>query len=111
MAYLNKTKELGLVLVKDGDLKLSVYVDADYANEDNDRRSVSGVAVMVGGTVVNASSTTQHCVTPSTSKAEYAAMVQGAKTALFTKFVLVSCSQGLFGRQLACSKTTRGQSP
>ena len=44
--------------MKDGDLKLSVYVDTDYANKDNDRRSLSGVAVMVGGTVVNASSTT-----------------------------------------------------
>ena len=61
IAYLNKTKDLGLVFVKDGDRKLSVYVDANY-DKDNDRRSVSGVAVMVGGTVVNASSTTQHCV-------------------------------------------------
>ena len=52
IAYLNKTKDLGLVFVKDGDRKLSVYVDADYANKNNDRRSVSGVVVMVGGTVV-----------------------------------------------------------
>ena len=86
--YLNKTEDLGLVFVKDGDRKLSVYVDADYANKDNDRRSVSGVAVMVGGTVVNASNTTQHCVTFSTSEAEYVAMAQGAKTTLLTKAVL-----------------------
>ena len=88
IAYLNKTKDLGFVFVKDGDQKLSVYVDADYANQGNDRRSVSGVAVMVGGTVVNASSTTQHCFALSTSEAEYVAMAQGAKTALFTKAVL-----------------------
>ena len=56
------------MFVKDGDRKLSVYVDADYANKDNDTRSVSGVAVMVGGTLVNASSTTQHCVTLSNSE-------------------------------------------
>ena len=73
------------MFVKDDDRKLSVYVDADYANKDNDRRSVSGVAVMVGGTVVNASSTTQHRVTLSTSEAEYVAMAQGTKTALSTK--------------------------
>ena len=42
IAYLNKTKDLGLVFVKDGDRKLSVSVDANYANKDNDRRSVSG---------------------------------------------------------------------
>ena len=29
IAYLNKTKDLGLLCVKDGDRKLSVYVDAD----------------------------------------------------------------------------------
>ena len=65
-----------LVFVKDGDRKLSVYVDADYANKDNGRRSVSGVAVMVEGTVWYASSTTQHCVSLSTSEAEYVAIVQ-----------------------------------
>ena len=32
--------------------------------------------------------TTQHCVTLSTSEADYVAMAQGAKTALFTKAVL-----------------------
>ena len=48
---------------------------------------MSGVAVMVGSTVVNASSTTQHCVTLSTSETEYVAMAQGVKTALFTKAV------------------------
>ena len=40
---------------------------------------------MLGGTSVIASSTTQHCVTLSTSEAEYVAMAQGAKTALFTR--------------------------
>ena len=39
--YLNKTKDLGLVFVNDNDRKLSVYVDADYANKENGRRSVS----------------------------------------------------------------------
>ena len=88
IAYLNKMKDLGMVFVQDGDRKLSVYVDADYANKDNDRRSVSGVAVMVGGTVVNASSTTQHCVALSNSETEHVAMAQVAKTALSTKAVL-----------------------
>ena len=54
------------MFVKDGDRKIYVYVDADYANKNNDRRSVLGVAVMVGGTVVSASSAKQHYVTLST---------------------------------------------
>ena len=57
------------MFVEDGDQKLSVNVHANYANKDNDKRSVFGVAVMAGGTVVNASSTTQHCATLSTSEA------------------------------------------
>ena len=43
---------------------------------------------MVEGTVVNASSTTQHCVTRFASEAKYVAIAQGAKTTLFTKAVL-----------------------
>ncbi|CAN0370223.1 unnamed protein product [Ascophyllum nodosum] len=74
IAYLNKTKDLELVFVEHSDRNLSLYVDADCANRDNDKRAVSRVTVVVGGTVVNASSTTQHCVTLSTSEAEYVAM-------------------------------------
>ena len=58
ISYVNETKKLGLVFSKGGGLKLSVYVDADYADKANYRRSVSGVAVMLGGTSVIASSTT-----------------------------------------------------
>ena len=56
-SYLNRTKELGLVFPKGDCLKLSVYVDADYADKANDRRSVSVVEVMSRGTAVTASST------------------------------------------------------
>ena len=85
ISYLNGTTKLGLVFSKGGGLKLSVYVDADYADKANanDRRSVSGIAVIA----VN-SSTTQDCVTLSTSEAEYVAMAQGAKTASFTRAVV-----------------------
>ena len=43
---------------------------------------------MVGGTIVNASSTTQHYVTLSTSVANYVAMAQGENAAFFTEAVL-----------------------
>ena len=76
------------MFVKDGDRKFSAYVDADYTNKDNSRRPVSRVVMMLEDTVENASGTPQHCVTLSTSEAQYVAMAQGAKTALFTKAVL-----------------------
>ena len=88
IACLKATKDLGFVIRRVGDLKLSLFADADYVDRCNDRRSVSGVAVMLGNTAVNASSTTQHCVTISTSEAEYVAMADGTKTALTIKAVL-----------------------
>ena len=50
---------------------------------------------MLGGRSVIASSTTQHCVTLSTSEAEYVAMAQGAKTAWFTRAVMDFCNNSL----------------
>ena len=63
-------------------MKLSLFANADYADRCNDRRSVSGVAVMLGNTAVSASRTTQNCVTLSTSEVEYVAVTYGAKTVL-----------------------------
>ena len=108
ISYLNGTKKLGLVFSEGGGLKLSVYVDADYADKANDRRSVSGVAVMLGGTSAVASSTTQHCVTLSTSEAEYVAMAHGAKTALFTRAVLNFLQPHLVGRIIDLFEDNQG---
>ena len=66
----------------------------------NDRRSVSGVAVMLGNTSVSASSTTQHYATLSTSEAEYVAMAHGAKTALAIKAMLNFVQPHLSGRAI-----------
>ena len=87
LRYINKTKDLGLTFQKGHD-RLSVFCDADYAKKETDRRSVSGVAVMYGGAVVSATSRTQHCITLSTTEAEYVAMAEGAKEGLYVQSVL-----------------------
>ena len=89
IAHLKATKDLWVVSRRGGDLKLSLFADEDYADTCNDRRSVSGAAVMLENKAVRASSTTQHCVTlSSTSEEEYVAMAHGAKIALAIKAVL-----------------------
>ena len=81
-------------------MKLSLFADVDYADRCNDRRSISGVAVMLGNIVVTASSTTQHSATLSTSEAEYVAMAHGAKTALAIRAVLDFVQPHLSGRAI-----------
>ena len=63
-----------LVLSTRGDLKLSVYVDANDADKANGECSASVVVVMLAGTGVSASSTTQRYVALSTSEAECVVM-------------------------------------
>ena len=85
-----------------------MFADADYADRCNDRRSVSGVAVMLGNTAVSASSTTQHYVTLSTSEAEYVAMAHGAKTALAIKAVLDFVQPHLSGSAIGMYEDNEG---
>ena len=88
LSYLNGTKSLGITYVRGSGLSLNVYADADYANKENDRRSVLGIAVTLGGTVVSHASKTQRVVSLSTSEAEYIAAGDGVKEALFVRAVL-----------------------
>ena len=82
-AYVNATKEMGLRFVRGSGLRLSVYADADYPAASNDRRSVSGVAVISGDTAIGWKSSTHNCVTTATCEAEYVALCDAFKDALF----------------------------
>ena len=83
LLYLNGTKSLGIPYVRGSGLSIDLYADADYADKDDSRHSVSGVAVTLGGTVVSHVSKTQRVVSISTSEAEYIAAGEGVKEALF----------------------------
>ena len=88
LSYLNETRSLDITYVWGSGLSLNVYADADYENKENDRSSVSGIAVTLGGTVVSHTSKTQRVVSLSTSEAEYIAAGEGIKEALFVRAVL-----------------------
>ena len=99
-ANVNATKEMGLRFVRGSGLRLSVYADADYAAVSNDRSSVSGVAVMLGDTAIGWKSSTQKCVTTATCEAEYVALCDASKEALFTRVVLVFLQPELSGMRV-----------
>ena len=88
LSYLNGTERLGITYVRGSGLGLEVYADADYADQTDDRRSLFGIAVTLGGTVASRASTTQNVVSLSTSEAEYIAAGDGVKEMLFLRAVL-----------------------
>ena len=88
MAYTNRTRGMGLTFVRGSGLDLTAYSDADYADKSNGRRSVSGMALTLGGAAVSWASSTQRYVTLSTAEAEYVALGEDVKEALFTGAVL-----------------------
>ncbi|CAB1110629.1 unnamed protein product [Ectocarpus sp. CCAP 1310/34] len=88
------TVDVGTLVYVDADFtskatdRTLVYVDADFASKATDRRSVSGALVLVAGCLVSWFSWTQKCVSLSTSEAEYIAMGDGVKEALFVNGML-----------------------
>ena len=77
-----------------------MYTDADYAAASNDRRSVSGVAVMLGDTAIGWKSSTQKCVTTATCEVKYVALCDASKEALFTRAVLEFLQPELSGMRV-----------
>ena len=108
IAYLKAIRDLGEVFWWGGDLKLSLSADADYADRCNDRRSVLGVAVMLGNTAVRASSSMQYCVTLSTSEAEYVAMSHGTRVVLAIKTALDFVQLHIRGRAIDIYEDNEG---
>ena len=88
LEYLNGSRELAITFERGGGLELNAFVDANYASAETNRRSVSGIAIMLGKAVVSHASKTQRVVATSTSEAEYIAATEGVKEALFARAVL-----------------------
>ena len=88
MAYLHRTRGMGLNFDRGSGLDMAAYSDADYADKSNDRRSVSGTVITLRGAAVSWASSTQRCVTLSTAKAVYVALGEGVKEALVAGAVL-----------------------
>ena len=79
-----------LTCVRGSGLDLTSYSDADYADKSNDRRSVSATEITLGRDAVSWASSTKRRVALPTAEAEYVALGEGVKEALFTGAAL-SC--------------------
>ncbi|MCO5597506.1 hypothetical protein L7F22_051584 [Adiantum nelumboides] len=82
MRYLNGTKGLG-VRFGGEDACVLGYTDSDYAGDMDKRRSTSGYVFLFNGGAVSWRSRLQNCTAMSTTKAEYVAVSEASKEAIW----------------------------
>ncbi|BEJ15305.1 hypothetical protein CspHIS471_0410720 [Cutaneotrichosporon sp. HIS471] len=82
IAYLANTRDLGLTLGGNPQ-PLQVYTDSDWCADRDLRRSTSGFAVFLNGTLINWSSHRQRLVAQSTMEAEYVAAADASREILW----------------------------
>ncbi|CAN0446666.1 unnamed protein product [Discosporangium mesarthrocarpum] len=82
------TRDWGVTFQKTRQMRLYAYADSSYAGDEDDRRSVSGGAVMFAGPAVAWFSRTQQVVALPSTEAEYMAMGECVKELLFLNNVL-----------------------
>ncbi|GJW06494.1 hypothetical protein Tco_1568917 [Tanacetum coccineum] len=64
------------------------FVDSDYAKDPDKGRSITGYAFLVQGCVVSWKATLQHVVALSTTEAEYMALTEAVKEAIWLRGLL-----------------------
>ena len=87
LRYLKDTKNLGLTF-SPGDLRVELFSDSDWGTNLDDRKSISGYVVRVSGGPVSWSSKTQKTVALSSCEAEFLALAEAAKEALWLRMIL-----------------------
>ena len=89
LMYVRFTSSFGITFQRGmvgGDRK-EIFVDSDFASKATDRRSVSGAVVLFAGACVIYLCKTQKSVVLSSMKAEYVAMGDGMKDAIFLRYL------------------------
>ena len=84
LRYLKGTRDLGIYYNATSEKTgLTAYIDADWGGDTTDRKSTTGYAIMLNGIVVSSTSVKQKTVTTSTLEAEYIALAEVVKEALW----------------------------
>ena len=92
--YLRSTREHGIVYQGgSGSVTAEAYTDADWGSNTDDRRSVSGVMVMIGKAPVVFKSKYQRTVALSSAEAEYMALSLCTQEVLWVRSMLKDMGQ------------------
>ena len=109
LEYVFSTSDFGITFQSGSGLELVAFVDCDYASKAT-ARSVSGGAIMCAGACVCWFSRTQKCVTLSTTEAEYVALADTIKEAMFMRYVWSFIFPGFGEVCIAVFEDNEGQS-
>lgn len=88
IAYTASTANYGLLFKPAPTITIEVYCDASFAPEEHNRKSRSGWLVLLNGTPVCWKSGLQSIVAHSTAEAEYIAMSDAVREAMFVRRLL-----------------------
>lgn len=88
LRYLQGTQNIGIIYKKNNNEELTGYCDADWANDALDRRSYTGYIFTLAGGVISWRSKKQPTVALSSTEAEYMAISDAAKEAVYLGMLL-----------------------
>src|SRR5690606_12649422 len=88
LAYLKQTQHFSLQYSKNASPELVGYVDADWARDQSDRKSVYGYVFMLAGAAITWKTKKQVSVALSTCEAEYYGMSEAAQEATYLRHIL-----------------------
>jgi hypothetical protein len=86
--YLKGTETTGVRYTRTNSFELVGFCDADFAPEENNRRSTTGYVFLLAGSPISWKTTLQKRVTLSTCEAELEAMLEATKEALYLRKAL-----------------------
>ncbi|XP_028772189.1 uncharacterized protein LOC114729360 [Neltuma alba] len=78
LRYLKGTYHYGLHIKPFSSLQLTAFTDADWATDVDDRKSMAGLCVYLGDTLISWASRKQRVVSRSSTESEYRALADGA---------------------------------
>ncbi|KAL3698464.1 hypothetical protein R1sor_012540 [Riccia sorocarpa] len=88
LGYLRNTLDLGLFFAPDANVNLTGFTDTDWAGEPTGQRSTTGYLFKLGNSIISWSSKLQPSVALSFSEAEYRALMEGTKEAIWLNQLL-----------------------
>lgn len=100
LKYLKGSSNLKLYLANDNSNTTNYfhgYADANYGEDRNDRKSNSGYIFMLHGGTISWTCKKQTCVSLSSTEAEFVALCEAIKEALWIKYVLIDLNRKIDG--------------